>query len=176
MDYFLKIFGDISVGKAAMVIGAMVFLVAVYKKVEKYFSDKVVRDMEKDERIQQVIDQADQYPKWHQQSIDIRDRLNDIIEDLAHKLDGLNDSLDELKRESSEGRATTCRYRILRFDDEIRHDEYHTKEHFDQILEDITEYEKYCNGHPDYRNNKAVMAIENIKRVYQQCSSEGNFL
>lgn len=52
----------------------------------------------------------------------------------------------------------------------------HTKEHFDQILDDVTRYEKFCAEHPEYENNKAVMAIENIKRVYQKCSNDNTFL
>lgn len=94
----------------------------------------------------------------------------------GEKLDEVNRSLVELKKENSEDRVTNCRYRILRFDDEVRHDEKHSKEHFDQILEDITEYEIYCGSHPDYKNSKAVMAIANIKKIYQKCTDEKTFL
>lgn len=72
--------------------------------------------------------------------------------------------------------ANTRRYRILRFDDEIRHSQKHTKEHFDQIMEDITEYERYCTSNPNYKNNKAVLAIENIKATYMTCAQTNNFL
>lgn len=176
MEYFIQTFGNITIGKTAVVIGAAIFLIACYKKVAKYFTEKALRDKEKDERIQQVIDQAQQYPKWHQQSIDIREQLNGAIKELSGKIDTVNRSLGEMKAENGESRATDCRYRILRFDDEIRHDERHTKEHFDQILEDITEYEKYCKNHPDYSNNKAEMAIKNIKRIYEKCTNESAFL
>lgn len=176
MDYFLQLFGNLNIGWAVAVIAAGIFLVACYRKVEKYFSDKAIRENEKDQKIQAVIEQAERYPKWHQQSIDIREQLSGAIGELGGKIDSVNESLSELKTETYESRTTACRYRILRFDDEIRHDEKHTKEHFDQILEDITEYEKYCNAHPDYQNNKAVLAISNIKRVYQKCTNEGTFL
>lgn len=72
--------------------------------------------------------------------------------------------------------ANTRRYRILRFDDEIRHNQKHTKEHFDQIMDDITEYERYCSGNPNYKNNKAVLAIENIKKTYMVCARINDFL
>jgi excinuclease UvrABC helicase subunit UvrB len=74
------------------------------------------------------------------------------------------------------GEATNKRYRILRFDDEIRHHTKHTFEHFNQILEDIDEYEKYCNSHPLFMNNKAGSAIKNIKEVYEKCRRENSFL
>lgn len=82
------------------------------------------------------------------------------------------DVMDKL----NESEATNRRYRILRFDDEIRHSQKHTKEHFDQILDDITEYEKYCSNHPDYKNNKAILAIDNIKSTYRECCKNKTFL
>lgn len=176
MEYFLQLFGEVSIGWVVVLIAALLFLAGCYRKAEKYFSDKAIRENENHERIQKVIEQAENYPKWRQQSIDVRDHLNGSIDSLGKKLDDVNDAIKELRRENGEDRALTCRYRILRFDDEIRHDVKHTKEHFDQILEDITEYERYCGEHPDYKNNKAVLATQNIKRIYQSCTNEGTFL
>lgn len=82
------------------------------------------------------------------------------------------DVLDKLDENS----ASTCRYRLIRFDDELRHDVKHTQEHFDQILDDITTYERYCKEHPNYPNSKAVLAIENIKSTYIKCRKENSFL
>lgn len=82
------------------------------------------------------------------------------------------DVMDELK----EAKATSARYRILRFDDEIRHKTRHTQEHFDQIIEDIDTYEKYCKEHPDFPNGKAVAAIENVRKIYKKCRDENSFL
>lgn len=75
-----------------------------------------------------------------------------------------------------ENSASTCRYRLIRFDDELRHHVKHTQEHFDQILDDITIYERYCKEHPNYPNSKAVLAIENIKETYSKCRKENSFL
>jgi len=75
-----------------------------------------------------------------------------------------------------ENSASTCRYRLIRFDDELRHNVKHTQEHFDQILNDITIYERYCKEHPNYPNSKAVLAIENIKSTYVKCREENSFL
>ncbi len=176
MEQFLELFGDKTIGWAVAVIAAGIFLYACYRKVEKYFSEKAIREKKKDEKIQEVIKQAELYPQWHQQSIDIRSELSGTLKELADKLDSTNETLEKLRTENGENKATTCRYRILRFDDEIRHGTKHSKEHFDQILEDITEYERYCSDHPDYKNNKAVLAIENIKQVYKNCTNEGTFL
>ena len=44
------------------------------------------------------------------------------------------------------------------------------------MLLDIDEYERFCETHPGYKNNRAVMAIANIKRVYQDHEENGGFL
>lgn len=82
----------------------------------------------------------------------------------------------EVMDKLDESETNTARYRIIRFDDEIRHREKHTEEHFNQILEDIDKYERYCKKHPDYKNNKAVSAIANTKQVYEKCKRENSFL
>lgn len=176
MKEFLEIFGGKSIGWAVAVICACIFLLACYKKIESYFSEKALREKEKDEKINQAMEQVKLYPEWHQQSIDIRDNMHREIAGLTGKLDHISRSISALRKEGEENRIITCRYRILRFDDEIRHDEKHSKEHFDQILDDITEYEKYCDRNPDFKNNKAELAIRNIKRIYQNCADEGTFL
>ena len=75
-----------------------------------------------------------------------------------------------------EGAAESARYRILRFNDEILHDVRHTEEHFDQIIDDIDIYEKYCGTHPRFPNGKAVHSIANIRKTYDKCSENHSFL
>ena len=99
-----------------------------------------------------------------------------LNKDILHKLEKVEKDVAEVKREVGESTAVTSRYRILRFDDEILHDVKHSKEHFDQILLDIDVYEKFCEEHPDFKNNLAVMAIGHIKEIYSKCSRENSFL
>lgn len=162
MEYFLQTFGNITIEKAAVVLGAVVFLIACYKKIAKYFKEKALQDKEKNDRLQAAMDQAGKYPAE--------------IKKLSEKIDEIGDQLQEMRKETGAEQATNRRYRILRFNDEIIHEDKHTKEHFDQILEDVTEYEKYCTDHPDYKNSRAEMAIKNIERVYEKCAREGTFL
>lgn len=176
INEFLEVFGGLKVATVVVVIAAIVFLWKICKAVEKYFRKKWEMELVKEQRMKDILSQVQKYPEWHQQSISIRNSLNESISNIETKMNEMNDSIEEMKNSGNEGKAQTWRYRILRFDDEIRHDEKHTKEHFDQILEDITEYERYCEEHPDFPNNKAVFAIKNIKNVYQQCTDEGTFL
>lgn len=101
---------------------------------------------------------------------------NTLNKDLIKKLEKVEKDVAEVKREVGESTAVTSRYRILRFDDEILHGIMHTKEHFDQILLDIDVYESFCDEHPDFKNNLAIMAIRHIKEVYEKCSRENSFL
>lgn len=83
---------------------------------------------------------------------------------------------EQLRQESMRTVADTRRVRILRGSDEIKLKMRHSEEWFDQMNEDITEYEKYCESHPGYKNNKAVHAIANINSVYAKALDENDFL
>lgn len=96
--------------------------------------------------------------------------------ELIKKVDDMNHELKDLRNVCDERDATLRRTHILHFNDEILHEIKHTKEHFDQILEDITDYNNYCDEHPKYENDKAVFAIDNIKRTYQRCMDNNSFL
>lgn len=88
----------------------------------------------------------------------------------------LTKEVDTLKKEEELERARQARQRILRFNDEILFNKRHSKEHFDEILDDIDTYEDYCENHEDYENNKAVLAISTIREVYKECLRDHDFL
>ena len=88
----------------------------------------------------------------------------------------MNDNDDKLRDALEANKATTARVRILRASDEILHKMRHSKEWFDQLNEDITFYKKYCAEHPEFINNKAKHAIENIDAVYANALKENDFL
>lgn len=169
MNEFIALFGGVTIADIVFVGCAVGFLVGIFAKVSKYFKGKVIADKEKNDEWKKVIDQVNLYPKWHEQSIQIRDGLKGSI-------DGLSEKIDAMQLKSDRKYATTCRYRIIRFNDEILRNVKHTKEHFDQILIDIDDYEEYCRKDKDYKNNKAMLAIENIKSIYKKCAEESAFL
>ena len=99
-----------------------------------------------------------------------------INDEVLTQVTELKKDLDEFKRESELERVRQARQRILRFNDEILFEKRHSKEHFDEILDDINVYERYCREHKEYENNKAVLAISTIKEVYQECMDTHDFL
>ena len=80
------------------------------------------------------------------------------------------------KADDDEQWASLSRTHILRFGDEIRHGVVHSKEHFDQVLLDISKYERYCDTHKDYLNDVAHATIKLIRDTYQKSLEENNFL
>ena len=72
--------------------------------------------------------------------------------------------------------ADQHRTRILRFNTECLRHQRHTREDFIDILSEIDEYERYCQAHPDYKNQRCVHAVKNIGRVYDALLETGDFL
>ena len=75
-----------------------------------------------------------------------------------------------------ERNADQHRQRILAFNNELLRNIPHTQEDFIEILTEIDLYEDYCESHPKYRNNRAVHAVKNIKRVYDDRLQKHDFL
>ena len=86
--------------------------------------------------------------------------------DVLRELKSVKDDLSDHIRMDDERNADEHRARILRFNNELLRDIPHTKEEFIDVLADIDFYERYCRDHENYKNNRAVHAIANISRVY----------
>lgn len=96
--------------------------------------------------------------------------------EVLEKVENLSRDVKNNKDDDDEQWASLSRSHILRFGDELLHGVSHSKEHFDQILLDISKYEHYCDTHPEYLNNIANATIKQIKKTYQKCLEENNFL
>ena len=85
-------------------------------------------------------------------------------------------TLDSHIAENEATEARNRRYRILRFYDEICEGRRHSESHFEDILDDIDDYEKYCSDHPDFKNNRGEIAMRNIRLTYERIKTNGGFL
>ena len=95
---------------------------------------------------------------------------------IEEKLDAIGKKVDKLESQQEEDKATQARTHILRFADELYNGGHHSKEYFDDILGDIDKYEKYCESHPDFLNNKTALSTQRIKETYEQLMVEHRFL
>lgn len=137
---------NITVGNIAAVIGSLVAIISGVAYLKKNLKD------------------------W------VSAAVKDDIQSLHGEIGKINDKLDDIEGARSRDKADTSRYRILRFYDELLHGQRHTKEHFDQILDCIDEYERYCDENPKYLNSKAVQAIKGIRRINEKCAEEASYL
>lgn len=85
----------------------------------------------------------------------------------------LSEKVDKIEYKVDQNEAITSRVRILRFGDEIREGtKLHSKESFDQVLDDITRYDAYCKQHPEFENAKTVLTTKVIKETYKKLYEE----
>lgn len=84
--------------------------------------------------------------------------------------------LDEHIAADDKRDADRHRLEILRFNNELLRGLRHTKEEFIEALAEIDAYERFCEDHPDYPNNRAVLAIENIRENYRERLKKHDFL
>lgn len=102
--------------------------------------------------------------------------LFEKIGDLENKVDEIQSRQEAAEAIEEEREAVNCRIRILSFSDELRRNIRHSQESFDQVLSDIDNYEKYCDAHPNFKNNKTITAKERIKSAYEGCMDQNDFL
>ena len=106
----------------------------------------------------------------------VNGEMMEQVQELKSTVNELQTEVQRIQKEEELERARQARQRILRFNDEILFEKRHSKEHFDEILDDIDTYEEYCREHEDYENNKAVLAIATIREVYKDCLKTHDFL
>ena len=96
--------------------------------------------------------------------------------EVSRELSEISRKLDDHITMDDRRTADGHRARILHFNNELLRSIDHTKEEFIEALNEIDAYERYCADHPDYPNNRAVLAIENIRDSYRERMQKHDFL
>lgn len=94
----------------------------------------------------------------------------EVLKELDEMKSVQKDTRERLERHievDNERDADNKRASILQFNMEIVRNIRHTREDFIEVLTHIDAYEQFCTDHPNYPNSRAVIAIANIKRVYE---------
>ena len=108
LEEFLKLFGEVTVSDIAVVVMALVFMSFIYKRVKKYFDDKITAQNERlaaekrrDEDIKEALCAVRKYPEYRQQSIKIQELLereNQETRQQSLKIQGLlEEEIQELR-------------------------------------------------------------------------------
>lgn len=98
------------------------------------------------------------------------------IKDIKTEQEETRKKLDAHIEEGEERKADNYRSQVLRFNNELVRGLGHTEEDYNEILDIIWKYEKYCEKHSKYKNNKMPHAIKNIERMYDEMLRTNGFL
>lgn len=80
----------------------------------------------------------------------------------------VSDKVDAIEKKVDENQATTIRVRILRYTDEVQNNVPHSKDSWNQVMDDIRRYELYTTEHPEFINNITVASINHLKKTYEE--------
>ena len=111
----------------------------------------------------------------------------DAVDGINRKIDKLHETVnagfrlvderfEALEYDIDERQAKNTRVRILRYADELMEGRKHSKESYDQTLVDIDDYERFCDRHPDFENNRTTLAAQRIKDIYKRRMEKQDFL
>ena len=82
LDEFLETFGHITIAEVVAVVLAIVFLVAIYRKISDYLMKRHDAAQEKDAHLKEALEAVRRYPEYRQQSVKIQELLEDEIQEL----------------------------------------------------------------------------------------------
>lgn len=97
-------------------------------------------------------------------------------EKINNKIDAMDKKLDNHIKEDEWGTMKQVRSRILRFSNDVCRGEHFSEEYWNNILDNIDDYEQYCKVHSDFLNNKGELAIKFIKDEYLEVKKNNTFL
>lgn len=104
------------------------------------------------------------------------EKVNDRIDQVNTQLQETGKDIEKLQDQIIEKDMLDTRRRILHFNRELIKEESHTEEEYNEILDDITNYDKFCDSHPLFPNKKTVFAEENIHKCYNKRLEKHDFL
>ena len=104
-----------------------------------------------------------------------KDNKEDCSKKIIEMITKLDGKIDKLDGELNERAAIAYRVRILKFMDEILEGWEHSYDSYVQVMQDITNYLKYCMEHPEFKNHQTEASIEYIKNDYQEHLEKNNF-
>lgn len=99
-----------------------------------------------------------------------------INKELMDQFEMIDRKVDKLETNMERAAATNNRTKIIRFASEIRLRQKHSKDYFDEVMGAITEYDQYCEDHPDFKNSITQASSKLIEETYHECLRDNTFL
>lgn len=140
-----------------------------------FTSTKEIHETEQELKIKELDEKLEKYQNdtltrettWHQQSIDIRDGLQQNQEHMVNTMTDISKSLEDLKAELLNEKIERMRWRILDFATTLRNDHVADVEQFSNVLAVYDKYEQLIEEHK-LVNNQVNASIAFIKTKYQE--------
>jgi len=80
----------------------------------------------------------------------------------------VSDKVDAIDKKVDENQAITIRVRILQFEDSLQSGKEHSKDSWNQVMDDVRRYEEYTSSNPDFKNNITEASVAHINKVYSE--------
>lgn len=103
----------------------------------------------------------------HDTKKNVEAKIDANQKELSEKIDNVSGEVKAVSEQLAEHKAVLARTHILRFADELRTGT-HSREYFEQQLQDIDTYDRYCETHPHFANGLTKMASQFIKDEYKK--------
>lgn len=102
------------------------------------------------------------------------DSKHDKTKDILERINALDKKVDKMEASLDERDAVLARTHILRFADDIYNNgtASHSKEYYEQTLDDAETYRRYCAQNPSFANGRTQAAVERIKTEYDKLMQE----
>lgn len=114
-----------------------------------------------------------QFGKWI--NGETNDHIKEMKKEFNDRQDAIEKKLDDHLEEEDRKDMISYRTKILRFADEMYMGKYHSKEHFEDILDIAKVYNQYCEDHPDFVNDRTEIAQGLIRDQYSECMKRNSF-
>lgn len=109
--------------------------------------------------------------KWQKE-----DRSADKLDAITAEVGQIKKTLNDHIENDAENDARQARRRIIVFADECRRKVKHSEEHFDNVLDDITFYQQFCDDHPKFKNKKAEQSIAFVLEISAECKRNNDYI
>lgn len=167
-EEFMRTFGHITIAEVVVVVLALCFLVAIYKKVSDYLMKKHDAAQARDAQINEALEAAKQYPSYRQQSMNIQKHFEDEIADLKTAWHEVCERLTKIEEQNRKKERNKLRDILIE-----RHRYYTSKENnpeqkwtsmeSDAFWELFRDYEDY--GGNDYMHTVVQPDMEGLKVI-----------
>ena len=104
--------------------------------------------------------------------INRNDSKNNKENAILEEIKGLSGRVERIENSLDERDAVLARTHILRFQDELYNDVKHSKEYFEQTLDDIQTYNQFCEDNPKFANGRTKAAAKFIQEEYDRLFKE----